>query len=281
MKGKIFRQQNFRRNRKALSPAISTVIITSAVVVMVLVAMMYSNTYLNDNLSRNEFAVNKQFMLTTSLQLDDIAWIIGRAQTVRYSAKYGVVDFQNNALNYSFEVKTNGVWTKVFDLSTGIVTFDMITGDSLLGNAHFQNISSTSRSINQTGPSAPIANVYALERGTTSGQNLASIVVTPTVRMMTSTVGSQNYVKFYLPLLQTGSISTSFQSVTLIGDPGTKYVYDDASAVRLNATFPAAAKGFNSAFFNFESNSVTIPLNSGSVVDFYLGEVTVSLGLYV
>jgi len=87
MKGKIFRQQNFRRNRKALSPAISTVIITSAVVVMVLVAMMYSNTYLNDNLSRNEFAVNKQFMLTTSLQLDDIAWIIGRAQTVRYSAK--------------------------------------------------------------------------------------------------------------------------------------------------------------------------------------------------
>jgi hypothetical protein len=281
MKGKIFRQQSLRRNRRGLSPAISTVIITSAVVVMVLVAMMYSNSYLNSNLSRNEFAVNKQFMLTTSLQLDDIAWIIGRAQTVRYSAKYGVVDFQNNALNYSFEIKTNGVWTKVFDLGTGVVTFDMYSDNPLLGNSHFQNISSTSRSINQTGPSAPIANVYAIERGTATGQNLAHIVVVPTVRMMTSTVGTQNYVKFYLPLLQSGSISSSFQSVTLIGDPGTKYVYSGVSEVRLNSTFPASAKGFDSGFYNFESNSVTISLSSGAVVDFYLGKVTVSLGLYV
>jgi hypothetical protein len=248
---------------------------------MVLVAMMYSNSYLNDNLAKNEFAVNKQFMLTTSLQLDDIAWIIGRAQTIRYSSKYGVVDFQNNALNYSFEIKTNGVWTKVFDQSTGVVTYDIITGNSLLGNDHFQNVSSTSRAINQTGPSAPIANVYAIEGGTASGQNLAHIVIVPTVRMMTSMIGTQNYVKFYLPLLQTGSITSSYQSVTLVGDPGTKYVYAGVSAVRLNATFPAAAQGFTSAFYHFESNSVTIPLNSDSVVDFYLGKVTVSLGLYV
>jgi hypothetical protein len=283
MKTKIFRLKPFRRNNKAVSPAISTVIITSAVIVLVLVAMIYSNNFLNASISENEFAVNKQFMLTTALQIDDIAWITGRAQTIRYSSKYGVLNFQDDLLTYTFAIKTagSGIFTDVFTQKTGAIMFSTITNEPLLGNDHFENISSPlSRAICQTGPSAPVANVYAIERGTTSGQNLASIATVPTIRMMNSIVGSQSHVKFYLPLLEKGSIGNSGQSVTLIGQPSTKYVYSNVDEVQFRVTFPAESKGYDPAFFNFETDSVTISLNATSVVDFYLGEVTVSLGLY-
>ncbi|MGF3522953.1 MAG: hypothetical protein ACQXXJ_07640, partial [Candidatus Bathyarchaeia archaeon] len=53
-----------RANRKAVSPAISSVILTAAVVVMVLVAMVYTNRFLDSRMAENEFSTNKQFMLT-------------------------------------------------------------------------------------------------------------------------------------------------------------------------------------------------------------------------
>jgi hypothetical protein len=283
MKHRIFRLKPFRRNNKAVSPAISSVIITSAVIVLILVAMIYSNNFLNASIAENEFAVTKQFMLTTALQIDDIAWIVGRAQTIRYSSRYVGLSFQDNVLSYTFAINTNdsNTFTDVFTQETGALMFSMPTNSPLLGKEHFANISSTSRAINQTGPSAPIANVYAIERGTTNGDNLARIVVVPTIRKLESTIGSQNYVKFYLPLLQKGTIAQSYQSVTLIGQPGTKYVYANVDEVQITVTYPAASSGFDHSFFNFEQESVIIHLNATSVVDFYLGEVTVSLGLYV
>jgi hypothetical protein len=283
MKYKIFPRKSLRRNSRAVSPAISTVIITSAVIVLILVAMMYSNNFLNASIAENEFEANKQFMKTTALQIDDIAWIVGRAQTIHYSSKYGSVNFQSDVLNYTFEVRTKSGQDFMEEFTTGAIMFSMITNSPLLDNTHFQNVSA-SRAINQTGSSAPVANVFATEKGTTSGDNLARIVVVPTIRMLNSPIGNQSYVKFFLPLLQKGTIGASGQSVTLIGQPGQKYVYDDVDYVKLTATYPAETRGYDSAFFNFEQSSVTIPLGDffpdGCVVDFYLGEVTVSLGLY-
>ena len=73
----------------------------AAVIVVVLVAMSYANTVLDDRLAGNEFNANKQFMLTTGLQIDDVAWTIGRTQTVTYSSRFGHLKFQPLALNYS------------------------------------------------------------------------------------------------------------------------------------------------------------------------------------
>ena len=46
----------------------------AAVMVMVLVAVSYANNILDTRLAENEFNSNKQFMLTTGLQIDDVAW---------------------------------------------------------------------------------------------------------------------------------------------------------------------------------------------------------------
>ncbi|MCJ7714362.1 hypothetical protein MUO66_07900, partial [Candidatus Bathyarchaeota archaeon] len=61
---------------------------------MVLVTAGFANTFLDARLAENEFSTNKQFLLTTALQIDDIAWTVGRTQTVRFSSKFGNMKFQ-------------------------------------------------------------------------------------------------------------------------------------------------------------------------------------------
>ncbi len=53
-------------------------------------------------MAQNEYNTNKQFMQTTGQQIDDIAWTVGRTQTISYSSKYGNVKFQEVALRLHF-----------------------------------------------------------------------------------------------------------------------------------------------------------------------------------
>jgi hypothetical protein len=102
---------------KVVSPAISSVIITSAIIVMLLVVVVFPNNYLNARFTENEFSTVKQFMQTLGLQIDDVAWTIGRTQTTRYTSLFGKVHFESPALNYI--VYINGV--PMFNYSTGIL----------------------------------------------------------------------------------------------------------------------------------------------------------------
>ena len=74
--------RSLRKDERAVSPAISTVIITAAVIVMILVAMSYAENILSMKIAENEFSTNQQFMRTTGQQIDDIAWI-NRSHTNR------------------------------------------------------------------------------------------------------------------------------------------------------------------------------------------------------
>ena len=96
--------RSLRRDKRAVSPAISTVVLTAAGIVMILIAMSYANNILALKMAQNEYSTNKQFMQTTAQQIDDIAWTVGRTQTVSFSNKYGNVQFQAVALNYTFRI---------------------------------------------------------------------------------------------------------------------------------------------------------------------------------
>lgn len=254
---------------------------------MILVAMVFANNFLNARMAENEFSTNKQFMLTTALQIDDIAWTIGRTQTVRYSSRYGQVTFQNGCLSYSFEVFTDGDWQPVFTCETGVILFNIPSSQYTLGNNYFERIFPTSNgSFLQEGPSAPVSHVYVIEKLPMSAGNSTRVVISPTVRMLKSTIDQQSYVRFFLPLLNSGANPQFSQSITLIGKTVTQYLHN-VTQVRFTATFPQASQGFDSDFFNFEKNSITLnsstipSLSPNSVVEFYVGEVTVSLGLHV
>jgi hypothetical protein len=259
---------------------------TSAIIVMVLVTMSYAQNYLSSSMTKNEFNTNKQFMLTTGLQIDDVAWMMGRTQTVLYSSTYGSVAFEPQTLNYSMEIYQGSSWKLVnLTLQTGIILFNMPTTEYTLGNNYLDQLSSNG-SFLQEGPSAPVSDVYAIEKLPMSDGNFARVAVVPSIRMLNTIVGLQSYVEFYLPLLQKGTNLGLSQSVTLTGQSVTQYAQSGVTAVRFNATFPKASKGFDSGFFPFENTlannqyTVTVNLPANSTVEFFVGSVSVSLGLY-
>lgn len=257
---------------------------------MILVAVSYANNFLNSRMAANEFSANKQFMRTTGLQIDDIAWTVGRTQTIRYSSQYGNVKFEAPALTYTFEVtnKTDNTgWNTLFAVDTGMILFNMPVSMYTMGNNYFERISSSNGSILQTGPSAPVTYVYEIEKLPMNEGNYTRIVAVPSVRMLNSSItglqGSTNYYKFYLPALwRAESNGYLSQSVTLTGTDVMKQIKSGVNQVRITVTFPNGAPlfttGYDSDFFKFANTSQTITLQSNSVVEFYVGKITVGLG---
>jgi hypothetical protein len=279
--------QSLRRDKRALSPAISTVILTCAVVVMILVAMSFANTFLGTRLAENEFSGNKQFMLNTALQIDDVAWTIGRTQTVRYSSSVGSLKSQNATLRYTFEVDYGtGTFQTLFTKETGIILFNIPVSSYSMGNGYSQRISTSSNgSIVQYGPTAPVSDVFCVEKLPMTDGSYLRIVATPKIRWLSSTIGSPtgstNYERFYLPTLVDGSHNYLSQSVTLAGEGVTKVIESGVSRVRINVTSTSSAQalGFDSNFFKFGQNSQIIPFTHiNSVVEFYIGRVVVKIG---
>ena len=287
--------QSLRKDKRAVSPAISTVILTAAVVVMILVAMGFANTFLDARMAENEFSTNKQFMLTTGLQIDDIAWTIGRTQTVRYSSRFGNMKFQSSALNYTFEVYNGIGWEVLFSNVTGMILFNIPVSTYSITNNYFERISPASNgSFLQQGPSAPVSHVFCVEKLPMTEGNYTRIVVVPSIRILNSTIAgpqqptATNYFKFYLPTLEPGTHLYRSQSITLTGESITKVIRNGVSQVRINVTFPnglpLSTQGFDYDFFKFDHAidayhaSETVPLPADSVVEFYIGKVKVTLG---
>jgi len=241
-------------------------------------------------MAENEFSTNKQFMLTTGLQIDDIAWTIGRTQTVRYSSTYGNMKFESAALDYTFEFYNGTGWEVLFSNVTGMILYNVPVGIYSISNDYFERIMPSSNgSFLQEGPSAPVSHVFCVEKLPMSEGNYTRIVVVPTVRMLTSTIDSPSgnatsYTKFYLPTLNTGDHLYRSQSITLTGNDITKIVKSGVNNIRINVTFSDAGIGFDSDFFNFDhtidnyhaSETVTLPVDS--VVEIYVGKIIVTLG---
>ena len=279
--------RSLRRDKRAVSPAISTVVLTGAGIVMILIAMSYSNNILGIKMAQNEYSTNKQFMQTTAQQIDDIAWTVGRTQTVSFSNKYGNVQFQAVALNYTFRIHTSsGYENLTLSGKTGIILYNMPVGSYSLGNNFFQRLpSNVSSPFLLSGSTAPISQVTCVQKVPMIDGTYSRIVLVPNMRVLTSTVTSTNYFKFYLPNLENGTNLYRSQSITLTGNGITKVTRSGVDEVKISVSFPKASSlGFDASFFNFNSTSITLNssstprLPSNSVVEFYVGKVVVVIG---
>jgi hypothetical protein len=263
---------------------------------MVMVAMFFANNFLQSNLSQNEYKANKQFMLTEGLQIDDVAWTIGRTQTSIFSSKYGTVSFEPTALTYTFEVKFgSGNWVTIGTYSSGIIMFNMPTTIFTLGNGYFEQIFPSNRSFLQQGSTAPVSQVFVTQKNSMPRGSDLRVVAAPAVRLLNSTVttGSQqqNYIMLYLPVLSTGNNLRLSQSITQTGTGIFKVTQMGVTQLRVNASIPVAAQtlGYDlgntnstSSFFRFQSQSITYPATGSlppSTLQLYIANVTVSVGL--
>jgi hypothetical protein len=251
------------------------------------VTAAYANNFLDARMAENEFSANKQFMLTTGLQVDDVAWTIGRTQTVRYSSRYGNVKFEPSVLSYTFEVDYGSGFQQVNYTTTGIILYNMPTSIITYGNNYFERIfPSSSDSFLQNGTSAPVTRVFVMEKLPMVDGSYTRVVVAPSIRMLSSTVGATSYVKFFLSSLNEGTNKYLSQSITLTGNDVNKVTINNVTQVRITVAFPSASQGFTQDFFNFEKQVITLNstsspiLPSNSVAELYVGKVVVSLGLH-
>ena len=279
--------RHLRKNNKAISPAISTVILTSCIVVLILVALAFANGYLNTQLATNEFNAMQQSMQTVGLQTDDVAWTMGRTQTIKYASQYGEVRFESLALNYSVYADTGNGYgnTPVASYAVGAILFNMPTYSYSMGNNYFANVFPTSNSsFLQTGTTAPICHVFVIEKSPMNDGNFIRIVVAPSVRLITSTMTSggvnTNYFRFYLSVLNAGQAPRYSQSITLMGNSTSVLTEQNAQKIKIVLSFPKASLGFDNSFFNFKSLSQEVVMPSGSVAQVYTGSVIVSLGVW-
>jgi len=277
---------SLQKDKRATSPAISTVILTAAVVVLILVAMTFANNTLGLKVAEHEYDTNQQFMQTAGQQIDDIAWTAGRTQTITFTSNYGNVKFQQVALDYTFQVHSTSGWqTLTLSGNTGIILYNMPVGSYSLGNGYFARFPlGADNSFLQTDSTSPISQVICEQKLPMSDGSFNRIALVPTMRMISSNVGSTSDFKFYLPDLENGTNHYRSQSITLTGEGISKATQTGVDQVTITVSFPKASLGFNSSFFNFKNTTITLnnlstpklPINS--MVEFYVGKVVVVIG---
>lgn len=270
--------KNLRNDNRAASPAFSTIILTAAVIVMVLIAMTYASDILNSKAAQNEFNTNQQFMQTAGQQVDDIAWTIGRTQTISYNNRFGQMKLEPATVAYTVEVHVGSQWqTMPISIQTGVILYNMPIGAYKMVDGYFQRLpQDANNSILQKGSAAPTTQVFATEKLQMPSGNYLRIAIVPIMRVLDS--ASTNCYKLYLPTLSNGTSHSYTQSLTLTGDGIQKTVKSGVDQIRITATFPKAAEGFDASFFNFHSVTETLTTSSNSLVELYVGDVQVRIG---
>lgn len=266
---------NLIRNRRAVSPAISTTILVAAIIAMLLVTVSFANNYLGARIAQYEYSAMKQFMQTVGLQVDDVAWIPGRTQTMRYASRYGQVTVQPQALNYTFYCNNVS-----YSYIVGAVMYSMPTSAYSVAKDYFERIFPSSSKFLQNSTTAPVCRVFAIQKTPMADGSYTRIVVAPIVRQMNSLVSNITYVQFYLTILEYGPSPQNSQTVTLTGTNVQRQTLYSTQNITIRLGYPRPDLGFTSDFFHFEEASEYINVTTGTVVEIYTGEVQVSLGLY-
>jgi len=283
-----------RSGKRGTSPVISTVIMTGAIVAILSVALVFANNFLWSRVAEGDFDSSKQLMHTVGLQIDDVAWTVGRTETIRYSSQYGEVILEPLILNYTVSVG-DGVDVYTFSNLTGALLFNLPTSRYTVTNGYWQRIfPDQNESLTLKGTSAPVARVFAVERMPMSDGSYIRVVVAPAVRVLYSSINSSintYYIRMYLPVLAAGESPRLSQSITLTGNSVEAHTINDVTSISVTVDFPreASPANFDSAFFNFPYNfealdvpPIVLPPDEGYndvVFELYLSEVSVEFGV--
>jgi hypothetical protein len=284
------------RNKRAVSPVISTVIITATIIALVMVAVVFANNFLSARLAESDFSAAKQFMQTVGMQIDDVAWRIGQTETIRYSSRYGDINVLSNvSLMYTISITTleNPIPYVFYTNTTQFVFFNMPISQYSVTNNYYEQIwPSQVSSLTLKGSSASTSRVFAIEKLPMPDGNYVRVVTAPTIRLVNSTIETANnstfYFKLYLPLLSLESAPKKSQSVTLTGDSISIKTQNHIKSISITVSFPQAGSGWDNTFFHFPTvgGIVKEDINAPSgytdcVIELYAGAVSVSLGAHV
>lgn len=269
-----------RSSKRAISPVISSVIMTGAMVAIVSVALLFANNTLWSQVAESEFTASKQLMHTIGLQIDDVAWTIGRTGTIRYASQYGEVVFDPSAITY--EVSVNGEALEPYE--TGALMFNLPTSRYTITNNYFENISPDQMEyLILNGTSAPVTRVFVVEKVPMADGSYIRVVVIPAVRVLYSDIttggNTTHYIKMYLPVLSAGEAPRLSKSITLTGESRDAKLITGVNSINVTVSAQEGSV-YDFAFSQFPfdpSQDVFAP--EDAVLEIYLGEVSVGFGL--
>jgi len=287
----LFKVHKKRSGKKAISPAISTVIMTGAMVAILSVALVFANNFLWSRVAEGDFDSSKQLMHTAGLQIDDVAWTVGRTETVRYASQYGDVALEPLVLTYTVNVEVDGVPVSPFSNTTGALLFNLPTSRYSINNGYWARIfPDQNTSLTLKGTSAPVARVFAVEQLPMADGSYIRVVVAPSVRVLFSSINSSEstyYIRMYLPVLSAGESPRLSESFTLTGESVKAHTLNGVTGVNVTVSFPkeGSPDNFDSEFFNFPANFEILDLDTivseydNVVLELYLSEVSVGFGV--
>lgn len=284
-----FPKEKQSRNNKAVSTVISTVILTATIVSLLVITLVFANNFLWTKMAESDFSAAKQFMQNIGLQIDDVAWIAGRTQTLRYSSKYGDVNLLPAALNYSIYIQTekDGDYELFASYEVGVLLFNLPVSRYSIADDYYELLFPESAdTLMLKGTSAPVVRVFAVEKILMGDGSYTRVVIAPSVRLLNSTVTREGgaktlYLKLYIPVLTLGDSPRISQSVTITGK-SVSAVTRQITGVNITVTFPKSSWGFDNSFFHFPSlYELIVPDEYDTLIlEVFSSEVEVSLGAH-
>jgi hypothetical protein len=225
MTGCNSRCRNFRRNRKAASPAVSMVIITAATVVLVLVSGSYAWQVLDRQKASAEFDTVTKSLVTFDDAVRDIAWDRGGSRSVRFTTNYGNIALLPNNKTLNIKVLEPEYSSFNYDILTGVVKYSIPTSYVTFGDGYESYILGSE--------SAVVSSITESYAQLLAAQQLGSLNVTLNYRVRVTEEGPPT-VANYIDILVIRMNCTNLQ-----------YLTGDFDLVARNVAITTISKQFN------------------------------------
>jgi hypothetical protein len=116
-------QLPFLRQNKALSTAISAVIITAVTATLVMMVAIYAYSILEQQRGAAEFEVAKKSILAFDDALQDAAWKLNASRAARFKIEFGSLVLIPDAMNLTVIATIDGVNHPLGSISTGVIRY--------------------------------------------------------------------------------------------------------------------------------------------------------------
>lgn len=185
------------KKTKAVAPIVSTIMLMAVTLFVMSIALSFVNNTLTRREGENDFESAKIFMKNVGLQIDDVAWTKGRVDTVHFTSQYGQVEFlphSGEPYPLKYTVTYNYLDADGMEKSdeeyyySSILMYNLPIDKSFLGEGYDEAI--LPKNVNfvrelkpvASGTTAPVANVFAIQKGDVGADQYLRIVLVPVMR---------------------------------------------------------------------------------------------------
>ena len=270
-------------NRRAVSPLISTLLIMAITMLALSVTLGYTQATLTRKNGETDFESAKSFMKNLCLQVDDVAWVRGRVDTVHFTAQYGQLEYLEDGVQYKIDFYDSfNTLVNTTTLTSDVFLYNMPVEKYYLDETYYEPlIKEGSNNLFLSGPNAPVARVFGIQSSIAGDSQFLRIALVPALRWTSYEVtgsSTTHYVRVYYPDLQRGYSSDLPKSIVLTGIDVTTGIHNNISRIDVAVTFPQFEKNYDNNFFKFNEVTTSLTLSAESQVEMYSGQVRLDYG---